>query len=912
MYASESGPQPLRPFGTVDQATSYDPRLDIKRAARSQQYAVETGKNLHIRPAMAESAQTKYLGVEEKAFGQEIHRAIFGNARMLIHDPDTGMPGIRTGHLYAELHTNPVEPYCRWPLEVPCVSHQDVQAAIRPRFNRREARKWKATHAAHQLTTAVRETPPISVGMLLKPIGLQDILKQNHAPTHYLIHPPNEPPPFDTSRMTTIGTTRGAESPETCKRPDTPRLPWILTTIRPEMADENVGHKNIDHDDLVGNNGSGNTESTAAEEPADTESTVARNVDVEMREQTSADEEEIDELFDEPVQATERGFGVVHDNGNTLEYADALERLEDDEEMEEGEIKEDARPLDSVPIDSSDRTTAAQPMDPRQGDSGDHSPNPDFALTRTRLITRAHYSSSPSAPCSDSSDDFPPYDTLLQSDTTPYPTLPDKSPTPREIFDNALASVVLQPDFDPSRIVKREPPIVSPRPQPGYREHIILLSDSDSSDLPDLVSAPSDAEISPPPTFISGTEATDGGSDDRGALSEEEGFVVVATQEMVQAMHNLHHCAPTPRIRRNYFRVVADAYDDGHTLKPLQNAIHVITRGLEAILDRVAMARASAGEINGFTQMLKDDQADIDRYHRQRMLVNTNRLDLVSQRVNNGKRKMREDPTLPPSQDGRSVRVFSQDAQERSPAFRNAIAAEVIANCTTVSTLTKIREDIGDFIHRASLSVARRHWTFDLATLHDSCHVPLPFLFGDEYAKLRLLHDVYRKHGHHAVVEEIETLMSFRFSKSQVIAHLLYSGMLETTPKLPDSFPSAAANVRLDGRNHTDALGRNLPGNTESRPPGLLRRDTQHRPKTRFSTKNCHGHRSERGSTVDRVIEVRPTLSDEPPSHHVNFRPVVRNEHGNWRFARLPDIVDVYEIHLDHMYQGHPRTTQIT
>ncbi|KAJ7779131.1 hypothetical protein B0H16DRAFT_1878705 [Mycena metata] len=606
-----------RPFGTVDQATSYDPRLDIKRAARSQQYAVETGKNLHIRPAMAESAQTKYLGVEEKAFGQEIHRAIFLNARMLIHDPDTGMPGIRTGHLYAELHTNPVEPYRRWPLEVPCVSHQDVQAAIRPRFNRREARKWKATHAAHQLTTAVRETPPISVGMLLKPIGLQDILKQNHAPTHYLIHPPNEPPPFDTSRMTTIGTTResgqivlefhaekrGAESPETCKRPDTPRLPWILTTIRPEMADDSVGHKNIDHDDLVGNNGSGNTESTAAEEPADTESTVARNVDVEMREQTSADEEEIDELFEDP--ATERGFGVVHDNGNTSEYADALERLEDDEEMEEGEIKEDARPLDSVPIDSSDRTAAAQPMDPRQGDSGDHSPNPDFALTRTRLITRAHYSSSPSAPRSDSSDDFPPYDTLLQSDTT-------------------------------------------------------------------------------------------------------------------------------------------------------------------------------------------------------------------------------------------------------------------------------------------------------------------PFLFGDEYAKLRLLHDVYRKHGHHAVVEEIETLMSFRFSKSQVIAHLLYSGMLETTPKLPDSFPSAAANVRLDGRNHTDALGRNLPGNTESRPPGLLRRDTQHRPKTRFSTKNRHGHRSERGSTVDRVIEVRPTLSDEPPSHHVNFRPVVRNEHGNWRFARLPDIVDVYEIHLDHMYQGHPRTTQIT
>ncbi|KAJ7697758.1 hypothetical protein B0H16DRAFT_1706164, partial [Mycena metata] len=743
-----------RPFGTVDQATSYDPRLDIKRAARSQQYAVETGKNLHIRPAMAESAQTKYLGVEEKAFGQEIHRAIFLNARMLIHDPDTGMPGIRTGHLYAELHTNPVEPYRRWPLEVPCVSHQDVQAAIRPRFNRREARKWKvnetnspdaplwlthslqATHAAHQLTTAVRETPPISVGMLLKPIGLQDILKQNHAPTHYLIHPPNEPPPFDTSRMTTIGTTResgqivlefhaekrGAESPETCKRPDTPRLPWILTTIRPEMADDNVGHKNIDHDDLVGNNGSGNTESTAAEEPADTESTVARNVDVEMREQTSADEEEIDELFDEPVQATERGFGVVHDNGNTSyvvsndrfevinyelrrEYADALERLEDDEEMEEGEIKEDARPLDSVPIDSSDRTAAAQPMDPRQGDSGDHSPNPDFALTRTRLITRAHYSSSPSAPRSDSSDDFPPYDTLLQSDTTPYPTLPDKSPTPREIFDNALASVVLQPDFDPSRIVKREPPIVSPRPQPGYREHIILLSDSDSSDLPDLVSAPSDAGISPPPTFISGTEATDGGSDDRGALSEEEGFVVVATQEMVQAMHNLHHCAPTPEsdeiVRAKTwaqthrwvedhqdFRVVADAYDDGHALKPLQNAIHVITRGLEAILDRVAMARASAGEINGFTQMLKDDQADIDRYHRQRMLVNTNRLDLVSQRVNNGKRKMREDPTLPPSRDGRSVRVFSQDAQERSPAFRNAIAAEVIANRTTVSTLT--------------------------------------------------------------------------------------------------------------------------------------------------------------------------------------------------------------------------------
>ncbi|KAJ7735145.1 hypothetical protein B0H16DRAFT_1576557 [Mycena metata] len=172
-----------RRFGTVDQSTTHDPRIDIKRAVRSQQYAVETGQDLHVRPALVESAQTKYLGVEERLFGQEIHHAVFLNARMLIHDPDTGMPGIRTGHLYAELHTNPVEPYRRWPLEVPCVSHQDVQAAICPQTNRcdkkqkvnnknsPEAPLWlthspQATLAAHQLASKIRATPPIAVGML--------------------------------------------------------------------------------------------------------------------------------------------------------------------------------------------------------------------------------------------------------------------------------------------------------------------------------------------------------------------------------------------------------------------------------------------------------------------------------------------------------------------------------------------------------------------------------------------------------------------------------------------------------------------------------------------------------------------------------------------------------------------------
>ncbi|KAJ7718537.1 hypothetical protein B0H16DRAFT_1700651 [Mycena metata] len=869
-----------RRYGVLDQPCEGSPSSNVYSAARTQQKNQRAGRALHIRPGMAESVQTVYIGQENKPSGQEVHRAVLLNARLLIHDPRTGAPGVRTGHMYA----NPTNEEEFWPLEVPCVSHQEVQRAIRGRNHVGGGNEWKVknienspeepiwlTHSI-QATEKIRQlmtgspsppgttSPPISVGITLRKPSLPTIKEvlgesdsRKNSLVHYLTHPLHNPPPCDTSDMTPIGTTRdeghvvlevrtdrgNAMAPAARKRPDTPRPPWILSTERPTLAEskpakeaptetggfesarrqvgKSVSSKKADINDAQ----SHATEESKVEDDTKSPDSVTEDGDIEMVDldaEGSTDDEEFVEI---PIEAAETGPHVIHDSGSDSYVVsnNRFERLADEwrreqfesareemsEEAEEGEIKEDAPP--PLPLAPSDRVTEAQPADPRQAKLGGRLTEPESLLTRGRLIARAHYSSSPSATLSESTADFPPYDAALQCDArTEHSCENEDGPAPREILDEAVASVCLETSFDPARIVHKVPfnrlppdhvarierrgfrplsptpaldtPPYSPtlEPQPAYRDVAVQTSDEsdDFRDLPELLypsdyeerfhagqlESNSDVEASP-------ADTTDGSDEKDEILDFGPEFLVVDTRELITAMDELHHRAPSPELDDN---TAVDTLDDMMLIKPLQSAIFMLVHVLERTLDRVAMTKDDLFELDEFGRLIKDDQEEGERIRRARLArADAGRLDLVSEWVAPGKRKIREEPTVPPSRDGHTHRVFSNHAITRGPIFRSAIAAEVMQNHNTIHGLTQVRGNVLDFARRASNIVARRHWNLDITVLHDPSPVPLPFLFGYEHAKLRVLHNVFEKNGHHNVAEVVEELLRFRFLEPEIM-----------------------------------------------------------------------------------------------------------------------------------------------
>ncbi|KAF8139480.1 hypothetical protein K438DRAFT_1995942 [Mycena galopus ATCC 62051] len=100
--------QPQKGFGRADRQPNGNIRNIVQGAAGAQQFAYKTGRPLHVRPATITSDQTMYLGYQTQKNGQEIHRAVLLNADMQIHDPSTGQPGRRVGHLFTQLLAAPL------------------------------------------------------------------------------------------------------------------------------------------------------------------------------------------------------------------------------------------------------------------------------------------------------------------------------------------------------------------------------------------------------------------------------------------------------------------------------------------------------------------------------------------------------------------------------------------------------------------------------------------------------------------------------------------------------------------------------------------------------------------------------------------------------------------------------------
>ncbi|KAF8213241.1 hypothetical protein K438DRAFT_1927537 [Mycena galopus ATCC 62051] len=144
-------------------------------------------------------------------------------------------------------------------------------------------------------------------------------------------------------------------------------------------------------------------------------------------------------------------------------------------------------------------------------------------------------------------------------------------------------------------------------------------------------------------------------------------------------------------------------------------------------------------------------------------------------------------PTIPPSRHGHFRREFTSHARQQGIAHCTATVAEYLNRPDDISTLTDLRAWSRDLLDHEYTLIGRRGWVINISALHELSYVPIPYLYGHEYAKLRLLSHTFRDHGRVAVANIIDKILQFWFCEAEVILQFLYSGMLDAVNPHPEA-----------------------------------------------------------------------------------------------------------------------------
>ncbi|KAJ7280464.1 hypothetical protein C8J57DRAFT_1501909 [Mycena rebaudengoi] len=237
-------------FGPRDAAEldPNDPHI-VQRVADQQWDAHMRGEPPHVRPGFLAAPQTVYLGYDVQD-EQETHYGVMINARMLLHNPLTGLPGCQNGHAYFYFKAAPEHPHTQWSMEVPYAEDRRIHAPVSATRNKSQDDSMEDETdvsngddlrrdpflAYGERSACAHSARPLASAMAVagRPIPRDRGLKYVHFPADRI-------PPFATSHMQQVGTTNGepvlkfrlsngaptsAGAPESPARFDTPIPPY--------------------------------------------------------------------------------------------------------------------------------------------------------------------------------------------------------------------------------------------------------------------------------------------------------------------------------------------------------------------------------------------------------------------------------------------------------------------------------------------------------------------------------------------------------------------------------------------------------------------------------------------------------------------------------------------------------------
>ncbi|KAJ7294011.1 hypothetical protein C8J57DRAFT_1211379 [Mycena rebaudengoi] len=176
--------------------------------------------------------------------------------------------------------------------------------------------------------------------------------------------------------------------------------------------------------------------------------------------------------------------------------------------------------------------------------------------------------------------------------------------------------------------------------------------------------------------------------------------------------------------------------EDTDGLKPLEDGMHILMHWLNHTLDHSTMLQEDVGHLKRISDMPRQTGEDYARI--------SPILDLGSEMVVPGKRKVSQRPDIPPSRHGKHKRVhrFNQSALQKSPIQLAALKIEYMHQRDDISGYTDVRLCILEAIRRLLIIAKRRAYNLDLDTLPnaDPEFPPLPFRYRETNSLSHMLH----------------------------------------------------------------------------------------------------------------------------------------------------------------------------
>ncbi|KAJ6490383.1 hypothetical protein C8R47DRAFT_1215243 [Mycena vitilis] len=798
------------------------------------------GNDLTVRPGSVVAPQTLYTGSETRPNGQEVQHAIFLNARMLVHNPATGDPGMRNGHVVAHLYLAPTADK-PWDLEVPYPSAAQVRTALTtygPSVH-------KEVERVASPTLIVDASPDFAPASQL-PISLPSppSLELARAPVHhpvprrpapakaesyrFLTYPPGTAPAPGTSQLLDTGLidedtghevlalpTGSSSTRLASPRPGTPAPPRRMYESRPvrvapnpkrvnsdvsmEEAPPRKTRRYLDEEELAVGTSSpqrwpvsnARAEKNQLEElrralakklvipeapvcvfslfqtSPDTAELTKRAVNDAHDDQNGDQDAECDtdsEYAPPASSGDERELVAVLNRHLEADLRGAPERVEEGTQTEDGECDETEQ--SHVAALTSPSRSRSNPLESGERRLRNLSPSTadESAGTQSRYL-------SPIA--EDIEDDFanhfvhipPPTPHLLPAN------LECRSPRPAP----------------PTAVSQGRPPLRLPKPHSYASDDIPPLTDissgSDEFRLLQEVTSDYFAGVSP--------IVSDGGGTNFPYHRSSLPPVVVDDSKLRAELEYIQH-APSPAVdpaertldwvrmqtvAEQQDRAVREleAAENDSTMVPLERGAVIATRALE-LLDLTAMERGEKINVDTYRHGLEFDE-DVLHDARERAIESC--LDTITIRCEDGTRRVRDDYGIAISEDGMRFRLLSADAMMRQAMYRLALRLLSIPRLRLIAFLVELRVCVVDFIRSAAALSRTRRWRYDLTQLHNPAHIPPPYLFGHEYALLRLIYYQFLDAGHLEVVAAIEGLLRLRFQEPAVVTHFLYGGLLE-------------------------------------------------------------------------------------------------------------------------------------
>ncbi|KAJ7669206.1 hypothetical protein DFH06DRAFT_1321233 [Mycena polygramma] len=832
-------------FGPVDtQPHGGSAYTRIAAAANSQWALHRQGQELPVRPGSVVSPQTIYTGIETRPNGQEVYHAVFLNARMLVHNPITGQPGMRNGHAITQLYAAPTgdQP---WPFEVPYsparqlredlsgysasvhaelgrqrrygsfqigVDRQIERRSNIPEYappappfnslilpNRHDPANSSSSLSMHSIRTR-RDLNELTGILSALPSWRSAFLNATAAQSAT-----NQAPTLEEGQIEdhTDITATGEEGTEG-RRPDTPH---------PSRALRRVEHSRLTDDSEVLDAAYALAmlkRGRTREVPPATNARLER-LQYEARHQAQIGEVDIDGLprcvlraCRAPELAEQEQGREDLDEINVEEQPEPCGPTPEFRETSPGDA--DMELVEAPPTTEGGDTDAegetdeeyveAREMEPRESALGTAAPT---EAAGKYAITKDYFSYSPS--------------TSSSSGYSPAPHFPTRP--------GSLSPILVDADvtsFDP------------PNAAPG------LLPGSQLNSPPEVFHPVSDLELGEHPTRVSPSlsEAATSGSDEDSipALSD----VSSDSDEMILYRPTLPLPKPT-----TYAIVDTKSIHDNvrymthHYLNPMhaQNQVHLVWVRMEALrLDREKALQDRYQKrnqellsplyqlLNLFEQSahLLDHEAsrtngliDTDLLEETRFPAGTpegqqrtkeaeSTIDTLLRGMAlefaDGTLRVRDSARVVVSKDGQRVRNLSEEAWMQTPMYRAALALLASLCPDEIGCATVARILVDEFTRTTHIETLERGWNFTTTDLHRLTQIPPPYLLPQEYGHLRMLLYLFEKHDQMEVVRVINAVLDHQFRKAAVINHFLHGGLLTPT----DSIQHAAGRTKVAQR----------------------------------------------------------------------------------------------------------------